>query len=260
VRTLALLVGTAVLVGGPVAPGGAGRSTPARPSGRVLGLAGAALAVVAGAAVGSPLLAGPGALAVAVTGAAVEPFRAQRRAQRRRADVTALVDALARGVRSGATLTGAFHDARSDGTAPALADELDALAARVAAGRPFAEAVDEWAVRADDPGLRLLAGTVSVLAHSGGPAAPALDAAARTVRDRHRAEAELRAQSAQAVASAVVLVVAPAIVAVVLAALDPRLGRFLTTHPLGAACVTVALALDALALWWMHRLVRAAAP
>jgi Flp pilus assembly protein TadB len=61
--------------------------------------------------------------------------------------------------------------------------------------------------------------------------------------------------ASQARASAAVLVAAPAVFAIVLAAVDPRLATFLLTHPGGAACVGVGLLLDGTGLWWMQRIV-----
>jgi tight adherence protein B len=260
----ALACAALVLVSGPVSrrpePAGQAISGPALAA-RIAadppaaGLAVAAALVAAGVAVGSPLLAGPAAVAAALAGRIAAPVLGRRRSRRRRADLTALVDALGRSVRSGATLPTALSDARRDRVAPALDPELATVAAEVNAGSTFAAAIDRWSRTAADPDLRLVAGTVAVLAATGGPAGPALDATARTLRARVASAEEVRALSAQANASAVVLVAAPAVVAVVLAAADPRLGTLLVHHPAGALCVSAALALNGAGLWWMQRII-----
>jgi tight adherence protein B len=236
-------------------PGPGARRRELGPSPAVAGLVAAGGLVVVGVAVRSPLLAGPAAVAAAVAGRLVEAMARRRRRTRRRAEVVAFVDGLTRSVRSGATIAGALAEAGRDGSLPGLDPELALVRAELAAGRPLATALDDWSRRATDADLRLLAGTVAVLAATGGAAAPSLDAVARTVRHRAASSAEVRALSSQATASAVVLVVAPAVFAVVLASVDPRLGRFLVHHPAGAACVAVGLALDGVGLWWMQRII-----
>lgn len=257
----ALVTFAVVLIGGPVvrpvvselwtAPSPHVRAIPASRAG--VWCAGALL--VGGLVVSSPLVAGPLAISAALAGRLVEPIRCRRRHHQRRAAVTALVDGLTRAVRSGATLAGAVDEVRRDAVAPSLDDELRRLRAELDAGRLFPVALDEWSRRTDDRDLRLLAGTVAVLAVAGGSTAPALDAAARTIRARMAADAEVRALSSQATASTLVLVLAPLLFAGVLAAVDPRLAAFLLGHPGGAACVSLGLALDGLGLWWMQRII-----
>jgi Flp pilus assembly protein TadB len=193
----AAVCGLVVLVAGPVP-----RLDPSPPTVLVgpvagpldaarLGVVVGAVAVVVGLAAGSPLLVGPTAAVAVVVGRLVEPVRTRRRARRRRAQVTDLVDAVSRSVRSGATLSIALDEARRDGIAPLLEGELGDLEARIRAGRALPLALDDWSRSADDADLRLLAGTVAVLAAAGGAAGPALDAAARTLRARTAAEAEV---------------------------------------------------------------------
>lgn len=260
---LAAAAAAAVLLAGPAVrsplPAPAARrrrvAAPAR-----LPLVAAVAAVLAGVTVGSPLLVGPGAMTALLGGRLAAGLRRRRDVLGRRAEVAAFVDALTRSVRSGATLAGAVAEAHRAAVAPSLGPELQLVRARIDAGEPFAVVVDEWAGGSDDADLRLLAGTVAVLASTGGAAAPALDATARSVRARLAAAEEVRALAAQAVASAAVLVTAPAVFAVVLASVDRRLAAFLLRDPAGALCVAVALALDGVGLWWMQRTIDAGAP
>ena len=218
----------------------------------------AALLGASGVLLRSPLLAGPGVVVAASAGVVAEAGLHRRRGRSRRRDVVGLVDRLSRSVRSGATLIGALVEAGRDEGLGNLSDELAGVRAEVSAGRPLAVALDAWSLRASDPDLRLLAGTVSVLAAAGGSAGPAIDAVAAAIRARVAAEEEVRAQAAQARASVALLVGAPVAFALVLAVVDPRLGQFLVHRPAGALCVSVGLALDSVALWWMQRIIEGA--
>ena len=85
-----------------------------------------------------------------------------------------------------------------------------------------------------------------------------LDAAGRSGRlapCRRGGRGEARALSAQARMSAVVVGAAPLVYLVFSSATDPASVRILVTSNVGRACLVVGLGLEALAAWWMHRLV-----
>ena len=71
----------------------------------------------------------------------------------------------------------------------------------------------------------------------------------------HRA-GEVRALASQARASAVVIVVAPAVFAVVAALADPEVLHFLVGTPAGLACLVGGAGLDAAGGAWMRAITR----
>lgn len=209
----------------------------------------AGLALVAG---------GPGLAAVAAVAALAGPpvalsacsGRADRLLEEGLAEV---LEAVARSLRSGASLHQAVQEAA---TAPGLlGHDLRAVTGEVAAGVPLATALEGWGRRRPLPGVRLTVSALALGVETGGAHARALDGVAATVRARAAVAGEVRALSAQARLSALVIVLAPLGFAALAAATDERTAGFLTT-PLGLACLAGGLTLDAVAGLWMHRLSR----
>jgi tight adherence protein B len=180
------------------------------------------------------------------------------RASSRGADIdhARLLEAVARSLRSGSSLTGAVHEALAElPTSPAALD-LDRSMAAVRAGAPVVDALDAW-TSGDNSRARRLAGTALTLgAELGGMPARSLDAAASGLRDRAEVAREVRALSAQARASAVVMVLAPPVFVALASAADTALVRVLISTPLGLTCLVAGLTLDLAGALWMGVLVR----
>lgn len=204
------------------------------------------------------LAGGPGPAAVAAVAAVTVPptalFACAGRADRLlEAALPEVLEAVARGVRSGASLRQAVEEAAA---APGLlGHDLRLVTAEVAAGVPLVTALDGWGRRRPLPGVRLAVSALGLGVETGGAHARALDGVAATVRARSAVAGEVRALSAQARLSAVVIVLAPLAFSALAAATDERTAGFFVT-PLGLACLAAGLALDALAALWMHRLSR----
>lgn len=177
------------------------------------------------------------------------------RQRRYQAGLAVALEETARSLRSGRSLRDAFRDAAAVAPAPAR-DELAGIVARLDAGVPWAEGMAWWRAQATDPVVPLAAGALALAADAGGPRARVVDQVAATLRERLTLEAELRAQAAQARLSAVVLVVAPLVFAVLSASIDPRVLGFLVATPVGALCLASGLLLDVAGGWWMLRLTR----
>lgn len=219
--------------------------------------------VVAGAgiAVASPLVAVAGPLLVVL-------LRAEHRRRRRRRveaeqaeTLPVVVDHLIQQLRSGASLGQACRslDGRRGGAGPVppgptLPPGLEALTEALDRGRTLADGAQALAGDGDGS-VRLLGVTIGVLARNGGPAVPALQRLRHTLVGRVHRRRRAEAQAAQALASARLLVVAPAAFAALLAAVDPAMAGFYLREPLGAACATAALGLSAIGWWWIQRAV-----
>ena len=122
------------------------------------------------------------------------------------ADYAGLLDAIARQVRSGSSLTTATIE-EIDRSSP-LGDVVD----RLAAGGSLSQALA--AVDPQEPDLALTVQALSATAHLGGPVAATLDEAAAVLRERVAARAERKAHSSQARLSARVLTIVPVAFAV----------------------------------------------
>lgn len=213
---------------------------------------GAAVAV-AGAAVDPVLvLAGP---IVVGSGALLALHLARgRRAARLEAELPALLEAIARSLRSGAALPTALAEAATTGSV--AADDLASVLAEAERGLGLGEALDRWATRRPTPTIRLVVGALSVASSSGGRPARGVDGVAATLRERAEVDREGRALATQARASAVVVSLAPLAFGVFGAVGDERTAAFLLGSPAGLGCLAAGLVLDAVGAAWMHRIAR----
>lgn len=218
-----------------------------------LHLWGTAVAVACAAALvmgGGPVL-----VATALLGPPAAVVAARHRERRRRtAQLPLALEAVASGMRGGAALRIAIADAAALGGP--LGDELDRIATHAAGGRPLPEVLAEWADGGTGADTRLAGAALVLAAELGGPGADAVDAAARSLRERAAADDEIAALSVQARLSAGLLTVAPLCFSFLLASLDPTSARFLFGTRAGWACIAVGLVLDLLGAMWMARLVR----
>lgn len=219
---------------------------------------------VAGAVVGVAVvvLAGrPGVAVVALLGAAgavaALHLARDRRAARLEAELPALLEAVARALRSGAALPVALQEAAAGGSA--AADELDMVLSDGARGLGLTEALDRWAERRPRPAVRLVVGALTVALVAGGSPARGVDGVAATLRERAEVEREARSLATQARASAVVVTLAPVGFGALGALGDEGSAGFLLGSPAGLACLLVGLLLDAAGAVWMHRIAQAQA-
>jgi tight adherence protein B len=148
---------------------------------------------------------------------------------------------LAAEVGAGRTLVRALRAAALDAPAP-LSTALAETAARLASGGP-AWAVLELALP-DHGGCRLLAASLELQGRAGGDLPRLLRALASALDDRAQVEAELRALTAQARFSAIVVPLLPFGALVLLFAVEPRGVELLLTTPIGLAIAGVAAFLD----------------
>ncbi|MGI8686378.1 MAG: type II secretion system F family protein [Acidimicrobiales bacterium] len=174
------------------------------------------------------------------------------------AALPAAVEAVAAGLRSGASLRQALGETAAGG-AGALGADLGVVAEATERGAGVVAALEGWAQRRPLPGVRLVVAALCLSAETGGAAAQAVDAVAATLRQRLAAEAEARALATQARTSAAVMAAAPVAFCTLSAALDPRSSAFLLRTPLGLALLGAGLGLDAVGAVWMARLTRASA-
>ena len=170
-------------------------------------------------------------------------------------ELPAALEAVARSLRSGASLRQALAEAGSV-TPGRLGRELALVGRRVEHGVPLVEALERMADAHPLPGVRLTVAALCLGVETGGAQARAVDGVASTLRDRLAVAAEVRALSSQARMSALVIGLAPIAFGAFAIATDPRTGAFLFHTPLGLTLVAAGCGLDAVGWLWMQRLVR----
>lgn len=173
--------------------------------------------------------------------------RARQRVDRQ---VLTLLESIIHHLRTGASLRHSV--ARASGVS---ADPVDqALAASLAEGAMLTSALDTWTT--DAAASRVLVGTaLRLAAETGGAIAAVLDGVAESVRDRRHLDREVVALASQARASAMVLILAPILFALLMATVDPRVARLQFGSPLGWCCCVIGLALDLVGALWMSRMI-----
>ena len=211
--------------------------------------------------IGTALLAGgPGLALVAALTTVVAPAIALRAASGRgdrllEDSLPDALEAMARSLRSGASLHQAVGEAAA-ATQGTLGADLGSVAHEASHGRALTAALDQWAVHRPLPGVRLATSALGLGAETGGAQARALDGVAATLRSRRAVGREVRALSSQARMSGVVITLAPLGFSALAAATDERTASFLLATPLGLFCLASGLALDGAAALWMQRLSR----
>ena len=222
-------------------------------------LSGLAVGPVTAALVGGPGLAGVVTLGLLGGPLLVVRTRRGRADTRLEQALPGALEAVARSLRSGASLRQAVEEAgMASGPSRVLAGELSRAAAEAAQGASLVTALEAVGARRPLPGVRLGVAALCLGAETGGAQARAVDGVAATVRERLAVAAELKALSSQARISALVIGVAPLGFGAFAAATDPRTSEFLLHTPAGLILLVTGLALDGLGWLWMQRLAQVA--
>jgi tight adherence protein B len=220
----------------------------------------AAVAALAALGAAGAVLGGPALLLLAIvagaTGGGLALFgRRGRSAMVLEQALPGALEAMARALRSGASLHTAVSEAAA-GTEGRLGVELDRVDAATRRGVPLLVALDALAVRAPSAGVRLAVAALALGVETGGAQARAIDGVAMTLRDRFAAAAEARALAAQTRASVWVISLAPVVFCVFAVVTDPRTASFFFRSTPGLTFLACGLALDVAGTVWMRRLSR----
>ena len=168
-------------------------------------------------------------------------------------DLVAVLDAVGRAMRSGLGVHAAVRSAAPSGGVHR--HDLETVVGDVDCGVPLATALRQWRTRSSTPGVGLAAAVLAFGLHTGASLPRAVDGAAATLRERLALLGEVRVQSSQARASAVVVVGAPVAFTAVVAVADARVPAFLFATPGGWLCVAVGVGLEVGCVRWMRVLM-----
>jgi tight adherence protein B len=214
--------------------------------------------IAAGGLVGWVIGGAPGAVVGAV--AVGMAWRMRRRRHEGR-ELSALHEQLAdavrtivSGLRSGLSIPQALAYASRE-SQPPLAGELATLVLAIDSGVPFDEAVDAWAMRTggDDP--RLIASVLKLHRRTGGDLPMVLDHVADTLRERLAVRREVRALTAQARLSGVILGALPVAFFGILWVTSRSDIEAALSSTAGLLSISIGLVLEAGAFIWIRHLL-----
>ena len=164
------------------------------------------------------------------------------------------VSAMAAGLRAGQSLPQSLAYARDEAQEP-LRTELANLVDRIDVGTPVGEALSEWAEGQSSEDALLIVGVLDVHRRSGGDLPTVLDGLAETLRERRAADREVRALTAQARLSGVILGMLPiGFFGFLLLTSRAQMFDAIGT-PLGGAALGIGFTLEVLAFLWIRHLL-----
>jgi tight adherence protein B len=219
-----------------------------------------AASALAGATIAMLWSGAPAGAAGLLAGVAGPELVLRRRIATRSARVVAqlpeVVDALAAPIRAGASIPQAFAAAAEEAEPP-LRDALARVGRDLEAGMPQEEAVERFASRCAVREALLVSRAIRVARHAGGELARVLDEVADTLRDRDRLARELRAATAQARMSAMVVAALPLVFLGIMSAGAADQAHLLFATPVGWLLLAVGGGLEAAGIAWIRRLTGA---
>jgi tight adherence protein B len=164
------------------------------------------------------------------------------------------VRTMASGLRAGLSVTQSLRYAADEAELP-LAASLVAVVDDVDVGTKLGDALERWADLVGSDDARLVVGVLRLHRRSGGDLPRVLDQLADTLRDRHAAAREVRALTAQARLSGVILGLLPVGFFLFLWLTSRRdiEGAFRT--PAGLTSLALGAGLEAIAFYWIRRLL-----
>ena len=205
-------------------------------------------------ATAGPVLAVVGAASIALGRYALH--RRRRAIERRRAaaQIADAVGAMSAGLRAGLSLLQSFAYARDEAEEP-LRSDLARLVDRIDVGTPVGEALSDWADAEGSEDLLLIVGVLDLHRRSGGDLPTVLDSLAGTLRERRAAHRDVRALTAQARLSGLILGLLPIGFFGFLLLTSRREMLQAIGTPLGRTALGIGLGLEVLAFLWIRHLL-----
>jgi tight adherence protein B len=181
----------------------------------------------------------------------------RQRAQRQMLMGEQLIDAVAglgAALRAGLSLERALRFAAQEAESP-LSDSLAVLITDIDLGEPMDHALERWALADGTADARLLAGVLRLDRRSGGDLPRILDQVASTLRERREAEGEVRALTAQARLSGLILGLLPIGFFLFLLITSTKDVTAALHTPIGIGAVVLGSVLEVVAFMWIRHLL-----
>lgn len=219
----------------------------------VLSLAGGVLGFLTGGIVRGAL----GVVVVVAVRRLREVGRSRALGTQRDEQLADAVGGIASALRAGMSVPQALAYA-ADEASPPLSADLGRLVADMDVGVPLSDAVSAWTDRVGTEDARLLGGAFELHRRTGGDLPKVLDQVGATIRERVAAAREVRALTAQARLSGLILGLLPVgfFAFLWLTSRDDIEGALGT--PAGAVSVVLGLVMEGLAFLWIRRLLEVA--
>lgn len=223
----------------------------------LLAVAGVALALLVSIYLffGNPV----GALGAAICVVVVFYIMTRRRIDKRREtferQLVESLELVARSLRAGHPLLGAFQLTAEETELPVRTIFSD-ICQQQELGAGIEDAMQKVALETGNADLKLFATTVAIQLRSGGNLADMMDRLAYVIRERIRLGRRVRVLTAQTQFSKRVLLVLPFFVFVVLYMLNPHYMKPLYSTPLGQLMSVLGVAALGIGTWMMNRLAR----
>ena len=205
------------------------------------------------------ILAGPVLTLAGGAGMAVihQLVRRRRRTNERHRAAEQIADAvggMSAGLRAGLSLPQSLAYSRDEADEP-LRSDLARLVERIELGTPVGQALSDWAEAQGSEDAFLIAGVLDLHRRSGGDLPSVLDSLAETLRERRAAHHEVRALTAQARLSGVILGMLPiGFFGFLLLTSRQEMLQAIGT-PIGGTALGIGLALEMLAFLWIRHLL-----
>jgi tight adherence protein B len=214
---------------------------------------------LAGAALAMLWMGVPAALGGAAAGGIAPELMIRRRIAQRSVRITEqlpdVLAGLAAPLRAGASLPQAFAAAAEEAEAP-LRSVLDRTCRDFDAGVAQDVAIERFASRCGVPPAVLAARALRVGRQAGAELARVIDEVGETLRDRDRLARELRASTAQARVSAIVVAALPVVFLLLMSAGARDQASLLFGEPIGWLLLAVGGGLEGAGILWIRKLTR----
>jgi tight adherence protein B len=215
--------------------------------------------LVAGTVISGHWLKVPGALLCGLAAAMLPVLYARRRGRQRLAllseQLPYLIDLLKSALESGHTMLRALQMAGQNLPEP-ISSELRLIVEQVQLGMTLPLAFEAMYQRAPVEELAFLVAAVRVQTDVGNSMAEVFQHVAEGMRNRQRAEHQLRALTAQSRASAIIVTLLPFIVLLAFSFINPAYSRPLFHNEYGQKMLETAVVLDIIAFFVMRRIAR----
>jgi tight adherence protein B len=180
----------------------------------------------------------------------------QRAARFRRFDnlLSDAIDLMSRALRAGHGIVAAIEMVSREVADP-VATEFRRVFEQQNFGMPLREALTLLAHRAPLPDVRILIAAILVQKETGGNLAEVLDKTAAVIRERYRLRGQIRVYTAQGRLTAWILGLMPFGMFLAMSFVNPSYSRILLEDPLGQKLIYAGLALMAVGIWAVRRVV-----
>jgi len=192
---------------------------------------------------------------IVMTGYLFLNWRYERRVQKMVYQMPSLLDHMVRSLKSGRTLGDAMFLAIDRGPSP-LKDALADTRRSIELGVPLGEAVEEFAEVYDREEFHILALGIRVNQRYGGNTSELLESLIVMIRDREKAQRQLRALTGETRISAVVLAVLPVCLAAYIAISNPSFFLGLWEESGGRQLLMTAFGLQVCGCYFLWRMLK----